>query len=73
MDISKKYYKLFQTLTHVLSEQACCGDATWVKGSKCDSSFFMVSSVEFLHCKHVADFAVLVSLGAIKGSSIYHG
>lgn len=57
----------------VLPEQACGGDATRVKGSKCDAGFLMITPVELLHCEHVADLAVFICLGAIKFSPINHG
>lgn len=57
---------------NVLPEQACCSNATRVKGCKSDASFFMVAPVELLHCEHVANFAVFVCLGAIEISSINH-
>jgi hypothetical protein len=56
----------------VLPEQACCGNATWVKGSKCNASFFMETPVELLHSEHVADFAILIGFGTIKFTTINH-
>lgn len=56
----------------VLPEQASSSNAAWVKGSKCNSGILVISTVELLHGKHVADFAVFVCLGTIKITSIYH-
>ena len=57
----------------VLPKQASCGNATRVKGSKYNTCILVEAPVEFLHGKHIADFAVLVGLSPIKVSSIDHG
>lgn len=57
---------------NMFPKQACRGNATWVKGSKCYARVLVVASVELLHAKHVADFAILVGLGTIKVSTINH-
>ena len=57
----------------VLPEQACGGDAAWVKRSKRDTGFLVVAPVEFLHSEHVADLAVFICLGTIEFSTVDHG
>lgn len=58
---------------NVLPEQPRGGDAAGVQGGEGDAGFLVVTTVELLHCEHVADLAVLVGLGAVKVSPVDHG
>lgn len=57
----------------MLAKQTCCGNAAWVERCECDSGILVITTVEFLHCKHVAHLAVLVRLGAVKIAAVNHG